>query len=151
MCARCKPTLNKHTPDRCCRKCPFSKHQNSSSSYNSNNSNRTKISNCTEPNLQLSVSTNRPDHIAELLQAEGKMTIYLKRLFKHNKPQSIDNNNPIASTNHHKNPNSGNISTNHEITVMKSMKLLTQHTYLTPHFQNLKITNSTMTQTALIA
>ena len=31
--------------------------------------NRNKIYNYNEPNLQLSISTNKPDHMAELLEA----------------------------------------------------------------------------------
>ena len=100
ICGKCKPNLDKHAPDTCPRKHPLSKNQNSSRSYNNNNSNRTKINNYTKPNLQLSVSTNKPDHMAELLEPTRKMTKYLKKSFKHNKPHSIVNSNPTRSTNH---------------------------------------------------
>ena len=40
ICSRCKPNLDKHTSARCPRKCPFSKQQSSSTSYNNDNSNK---------------------------------------------------------------------------------------------------------------
>ena len=40
--------------------------------------------NCyTEPNLQLSVLTNKPDQVAEPLEATKKMMKYFKRSLKH--------------------------------------------------------------------
>ena len=51
ICGRCKPNPDNHTPSRCPRKCPFSKHQSSSTSHSNDNSNRTKINIYTKPNL----------------------------------------------------------------------------------------------------
>ena len=45
--------------------------------------NRHKINHYTEPNLQLSVLTNKPDQMAELLEATKKMMKYFKRSLKH--------------------------------------------------------------------
>ena len=59
--------------------------------------------NHTEPNFELSILTNKPDHMTELLEVTRKMTTYFKRSFKHNKPNYNDNNTPNTSTNHHNN------------------------------------------------
>ena len=45
--------------------------------------NRHEVNQYTEPNLQLLVSTNKPDQMAELLEATKKMTKYFKRSIKH--------------------------------------------------------------------
>ena len=103
---RCKPNLDKHTPARCPRKCPFNKHYSSSTPHSNDNSSRTKINNYTEPNLQLSVSTNKPHHMAKLLDATRKMTKYFIKLVKHNKPQCNENSNSTTGTNHHNNAHS---------------------------------------------
>ena len=76
-CGRCKPNLDKHTPSKCLRKCPFNKQPNPSPFHNTDNSNRNKINDHNKPNLKLSISTNKPDHMAELLEATRKMTKYL--------------------------------------------------------------------------
>ena len=57
----------------CPRKCPFNKQQSSKPFHNNYNSNRNKVTNHTKPNLQLSISTNKPDYMAELLEATRKM------------------------------------------------------------------------------
>ena len=51
---------------------------------NNNNNNRHKINQHTKPNLQPLVSTNKPEQMAELLEATRNMTKYFKRMFKHN-------------------------------------------------------------------
>ena len=106
ICGRCKPNLDKHTSARCPRKCPFSKHSSSSTPHSNDNSNRTKINNYTKPNLQLSVLTNKTDHIAKLLGATRKMTKYFKRSVKHIKPQCNDNSNTTTGTNYNNNAHS---------------------------------------------
>ena len=65
-----------------------------------------KINNHTKPDLQLSISTNKPEHMAELLEATRKMTKYFKRSYKHNKPHSNDNRNGHTNTNHYNNSHS---------------------------------------------
>ena len=58
---------------------------------------RTGISNqCNgqnNPNVQLSISTSKPDHIAELLEATRKMARYFKKSYEHSKTHhsSTDN------------------------------------------------------------
>ena len=87
--------------------------------------------------------------MAELLEATRKMTKFLKdhlnitnlTLMAIATPPQVQ---IIITT-----PTQTN--TNQAIIVMKSMKLLTQHTHLKSHLQNLKITKNAMTQTALIA
>ena len=76
ICGRCTSNLDTHTPARCLEKHPFSKHQIPSTSRRNDNNNRTKINSYTEPNLQLSILTNKPD-IAELLEATRKMKKYI--------------------------------------------------------------------------
>ena len=65
MCKRCKPNLDSHTPVRCPRKRPPSRLQKSNPPYTKNNT-RNQYNGHNDPNLQLSISTSRPDHIAEL-------------------------------------------------------------------------------------
>ena len=45
---------------------------------------RNKSDGHNEPNLQLSISTSKLDHMAELLEATSKMTKYFKKSYKHN-------------------------------------------------------------------
>ena len=99
-CDRCKPNLDNHTPSKCPRKCLFNKQQSFNPIHNSNNRNRNKINSHTKPKLQLSISTNKPDHMAELMEVTRKMTKYFKRQYKHNKPHLSDDSNCHMSTNH---------------------------------------------------
>ena len=55
-----------------------------------------RLNGYTKPTLQLSVSTNKPDQIAELMEATKKMTKYFKKSLKHT---PLHSNN----TNHHQN------------------------------------------------
>ena len=96
-----KPNLDKHTPSQCPRKWPFNKQQSSNPFHNTNNSNGNKKNNHTKPNLQLSISINKPNHMVELLEDTRKMTKYFKRSYKHNKSHSNDNSNCHSSTNHY--------------------------------------------------
>ena len=57
---------------------------------NNNNGNGHKINKHNKPNLQLSVSTNKPDQIAEMLEDTRKMMEYSKRSLKHNPSHSND-------------------------------------------------------------
>ena len=151
ICGRCKSNLDKHTPSQCHRKCPFNKQQSPNPFHSNDNSNRTKINNHTEPNAQLSISTNKLDHMAELLEATRKMTKYFKRLYKHNKLHSTDNSNCQTSTNHYNNSHSGRhkhkpCNNNGEVNKITN----STHTSKT-HLQNLKIAKNAEHQTALIA
>ena len=78
MCKRCKPNLDSHTPVRCPRKRPHSRQQKSNSSYNNSNT-RNQSNGHNDPHLQLCISTSKPDHIAQLLEATSKMTRYLNK------------------------------------------------------------------------
>ena len=99
-CGRCKPNLDKHTPFKCPRKCPFKKHLNANPFHNTDNNIRNKFNDHNNPNLQLSVSTHPPDHMAEMLEATGKMKKYFKKLYMHNKPH-LNDSNCHTSTNHY--------------------------------------------------
>ena len=66
-CGRCKPNLDKHTPSKYPRRCPFNKQLNTNPFHNTGNSKRNKINDHNKPLLQLSISTNKPDHMAQLL------------------------------------------------------------------------------------
>ena len=92
-CGRCKLNLDNHTPSKCSRKFPFNRQQSSNPSHNTSNSNRNQINNHTEPNLQLSISTKKPNHMVELLEATRKMAKYFKTSYKHSKPHLSDNTN----------------------------------------------------------
>ena len=105
-CCICKPNLDKHRPSKCPRKCPFNKQLNPNPFHNTNNSNRNKISNHNKPNLQISISTNKPDHMAELLEATRKIAKYFKRSYEHSKPHPNDNSNHQTSINQYRNSHS---------------------------------------------
>ena len=74
ICFRCRLNLNKHSPAKCPRRCPSNHPVNNNSSHRHYTRNTHKANNYTEPNLQLSVSTNKPDQMAKLLEATTKMT-----------------------------------------------------------------------------
>ena len=97
-CSRCKQKLDNHTPSKCPRKCSFNKQQSSNPIHSTYNINTNKINNHTKPNLQLSISTNKPHDMAELLEATRKMTKHFKRSYKHRKPHLSDNSNHPIST-----------------------------------------------------
>ena len=68
VCKRCKPNLDSHVPARCpSRKTPAKQQWLNSLFSNSPHRNQSNIYN--DPHLQLSVSTRKPDHISELLEA----------------------------------------------------------------------------------
>ena len=98
-CGMCNLNLDIHAPSMCPRQHPFNKQLSSNPFHNTDNSNRSKINNHTEPNFQLSISTTKPDHMAESLEATRKMTKYFKRSYMHNK------SNPNHNSNHHSNIN----------------------------------------------
>ena len=77
ICNRCKPNLDNHTPAKCPRKRPPNKEQKSNPSYTNNNI-RSQSNGHSDPNVQLSIFTSKPDHIAELLEATRKITRYFK-------------------------------------------------------------------------
>ena len=100
------PNLDNHTPSKCPRKFPINEQQGSNPFHNTDNSNRNKISRHIKPNLQLSASNKKPDHMAELLEATRKMTKYFKRSYKHSKSPPNDNGSCHISTNHYITPQS---------------------------------------------
>ena len=79
MCLRCKPNFNNYTPSKCPKKYHSNKQLGHNTFNNNNNGNGHKINQHIEPNLQLSVSTNKPDQMTELLEATRKMKTYFKR------------------------------------------------------------------------
>ena len=93
MCLRCKLNFNNHMPSKCPRKCHLIRQLGHNNFNNNNNSNRQKINQHIEPNLQLSVLTNKPDKMAELLEATRKMTTYFKWSLKHNQSHSNNTSN----------------------------------------------------------
>ena len=99
ICKRCKPNLDSHTPARCSRKRLPNRQQMSNASYTNKNT-RNQSNGHNDHNFQLFISTSKPDHIAELLEATKKMTVYFKKSYKHKKSYhtSIDSHHP--STNH---------------------------------------------------
>ena len=56
---------------------------NHNTPYKNNTRNTHETNSHTEPSLQLSVSTNKPDQMAKLLETTKKMTKYFKRPLKH--------------------------------------------------------------------
>ena len=99
VCKRCKPNSDNHSPARSPRKRPPNRQQQFNPSYNNNPIwNKPKGNN--DPNLQLSISTSKSDHIAELLEATKRMTRYFKKSYKHNKSHNTSNDNHYPSTNH---------------------------------------------------
>ena len=76
-CNRCGPNLVNHTPARYPRKRPPDRQQNSNPSY-PNNSDRIQSNGHIHPNVQLPISTSKPDNIVELLEATKKMTRYFE-------------------------------------------------------------------------
>ena len=67
VCKRRKPNLDNHAPARCPRKRPPSRQQWSNPSYTKNLT-RNQLNGHNDPKLQLSISTSKPYHIAELLE-----------------------------------------------------------------------------------
>ena len=68
VCKRCKPNLDNHAPARYPRRKPCTKQQWLNLSYG-NNPPRNQPNGHNDPNLQLSISTSKPVHISELLEA----------------------------------------------------------------------------------
>ena len=75
--SRCKPNLDKHTPARCPRKHPFSKHPSSSNPHSNDNSNKTKINNLLNQTYQLQFQPTNQTTWPKLLDATRKMTKYV--------------------------------------------------------------------------
>ena len=71
---------------------------------------RHKINQHTEPNLQHSVLTNKPDQMAELLEATRKMTKYFIWSLKHNPSHSSNTNNCAKLTQVHLTQTSINVN-----------------------------------------
>ena len=67
------------------RKRPLNRQLKSNPSYNNNSSIRNQSNGHNDPNVQLTISTSTPDHIAELLEATRKMTRYFKKSYRQNK------------------------------------------------------------------
>ena len=100
ICKSCKPQLGSHTPARCPRKRPLSIQQKKNKSSHTNNNTRNQSNGNNYPNLQLSLSTCKLDHIAGLLEATKKMFRYFKKLYKHNKSHHTSTDSHHLSTNH---------------------------------------------------
>ena len=89
---RCKPNLHNHVLARCPSRKPPARQQWVNTWYNgSPHRNWSKCHN--DPALQLSVSTSKPDHISELIEATRKMTRYFKKLYKNSKSHYVNNDN----------------------------------------------------------
>ena len=78
MCCRCKPNIINHMSSKCPRKCHSNRQLSHTTFNNSDNVNGHKINHYTKPNIQLSVSTNKPDQMAELLEATRKIMKHFK-------------------------------------------------------------------------
>ena len=100
ICNRCRPNLDNHKPAKCIRKRPPNRQQKSNPPYD-NNSIRSQPNGHNHPNVQLSVSTSKPDHIAELPEATKKMTKYFERSYQHNKTHHHSTDSHHPSTTHY--------------------------------------------------
>ena len=89
---RCKPNLDNYVPARCPKRKPPTKQQWLNPSYNSIPS-RNQLNDHDDPNVQLSVSTSKPDYISELLEATKEITRYFKKSYKNSKSHHVNNNN----------------------------------------------------------
>ena len=87
-----------HTPAKYIRRRPPNRQQQTAPLHN-NNKIRSQSNGHHNPNVQLSVTTSKPDHIAELLEATKKMTKYFKKSYKHIKSShdSTDSNHPTTN------------------------------------------------------
>ena len=150
-CGRCKLNLDNHTPYKFPRKYPFNKQQSPSHIHNNDKSNRNKINHHTEPNVQLSISTNKPDHMAELLEATRKMTKYFRRSYKHSKTHSSDNSMHHSSMNHYSNSHPYKHKCKSHNNDDKANKIINQN-HTSNHTPSAHENNeNTMTLTVLIA
>ena len=93
--------LDSNTPARCPRKRPPNRQQRSNPPY-TNNSTRNQLNGHNDPNLQLSISTSKLDHIAELLETTRKITIHFKKSYQDSK------SNHISTDSHHPNTKQNN-------------------------------------------
>ena len=102
ICFRCKPNLNNHSPAKCPKKCHSNCPINNNLPHRHNTRNTHEANNYTESNLQLAVSTNKPDQMADLLEATRQMTQYFKKSIKHIPSHTKHNNHcqQISSMHH---------------------------------------------------
>ena len=89
ICLKCTPNNNIHTLSKCPRRHPSNQQFNNSTSHNHTSTNTLDANNYTEPNLQLSVSTNKLDQMAELLEATKQMMKYFKKSLKQTPKHTI--------------------------------------------------------------
>ena len=89
VCKKCKPILDNDVPARCPRRKSPTKQQWLNPLYNSPL--RNQPYGYSDPNLQLSIYTSKPDHISEL-QSYKKMTRYFKKSHKNNESHQVNNN-----------------------------------------------------------
>ena len=148
ICNWCRPNLDSHTPAKYTRKRPLDRQQKPVPSYN-NNSTRSQSNGHYDPNVQLSVSTSKPDHITKLLEATKKMTKYFKKSYKHNKhTMTVLTVTTLVATS-----TTQLIQTNTNTNLMKQMikymKLLVKHIHLKLLNHNPKI-RTLMTSTVWI-
>ena len=94
ICNWCRPNLDSHMPAKCIIRKPPNRQQHTAPSWNHSNNIRSQSNSHYDPNLQLSVTTSKPDHITELLEATKEMTKHFKKWYKHNKSNhdSTDSN-----------------------------------------------------------
>ena len=83
ICSQCRQNLDNHTPAKSIRRRPPNKQQHTASSHNHKNNIRSQSNGHYDPNIQLTVTTSKLDHIAKLLE-DKKMAKYFKMSYKHN-------------------------------------------------------------------
>ena len=129
MWKRCKPNLGSHASARFLGKRPYSRQQMSNAPYTKNNT-RNQSNGHNDPNLHLYISTSKPDHIAELLEAKRKMTQYLNSHTNTTKHTILALTVTTPVTNHRVQCTQTNTNASHTALMMKSMKLLDKHIHL---------------------
>ena len=105
VCKWCKPNLDNHAPPRCSNREPPTKEHCLTYQYDTSH-HRNWSNGHSYPVLQLFVSTTKPDHISELLEATREMTRYFKKSYKNGKSHQVntDNNHSCKSQNNSYNP-----------------------------------------------
>ena len=119
-------------PAKCIRKRPLTGSQNQSS-CTIITAFRSQFNGHYEPNIQLSVSTSKPDHIAKLLEAIKKMTEYFKKT--HHNSMTVTTPVQTSTTQLIQTYTNANLTTQ----VIMLMKLLVKHIHLKTLNQKLKI------------
>ena len=92
ICLKYKPNLNNHILSKCPRRHPSNWPFIHNTLHNNTIRNTHETNSNAEPKLQLLVSTNKAEQMAELLEATKQMTKFFKRSLKHT-PKHDNNNN----------------------------------------------------------